>query len=205
MKNKVILLGGGSAAGKTLLTKEITSRLHGQVTRLSFDSYYRDQSHLSLSERVKINYDDPASVEETLFLADLVKLINNEPVDIPIYNFAIHNRESGQEHVIPSKYLVIDGIFALIYPEILALADLKVFVSAPQDVRLKRRLARDMKERGRSRESVLHQFDATVQPMHEKYIEPSSKEADIIFINDGDSGLDPHQVESLIQAIIALN
>lgn len=202
--NKVILIGGGSAAGKTLLSKSLSQAFPGQVSLLSFDAYYRPHPELCLEERAKVNYDDPRSVEEDLFIKDLKQLIANHEVQIPIYDFASHSRLTSVQTVIPHEYLIIDGIFALVFPEILSLADLKIFVTAPEDVRLQRRINRDVKERGRTPESVMKQFHATVQPSHLLYIEPSIRQADIIFENPKNHGLNQKEVELLIQRIKSL-
>jgi len=182
--NKIILIGGGSASGKTFLINSIIKTIKSdEIVRLSLDDYYFDHSSLSLKEREKLNYDDPSSFDWELIFSDLFALKNGATIKKPVYDFVTHNRKKEFEIFKPKKIILVDGIMSLVKNEILHFADLKVFVYASGETRLKRRIERDTKERGRDKEGILKQYFDTVLPMHQKYIEPSKYNADIIINN----------------------
>ena len=153
---------------------------------MAFDSYYCDQGHLSLDQRALVNYDHPDSLDVDLFIDDLRTLRQGTHISSPIYDFASHTRSDQTAQVFPTEIVLIDGILLLVFPEICELLDLAIFVSAPEDVRLERRIVRDVAERGRSAEQAESQFSKTVQPMHNEFVEPSKSNADMIISGESD-------------------
>ncbi|MCQ2742899.1 MAG: uridine kinase [Bacilli bacterium] len=190
--NKVILIGGGSASGKSTVARKLQLEL-GDVTLFSIDNYCISDPNLSLEERSKQNYDLPSAYDGRLASFDLAKLKGNEEAIIPVYDFAGHIRSKDKRLVKPSKYIIVDSLFALYYPEILALSDLNIFIECPEDLRLERRIRRDVLERGRTAEFAKQQFLDKVAPMHDKYVEPTKKNADIIY--DGSSREEPIKID----------
>ena len=175
----LIAIAGCSGSGKTTLAEELARELEGSHFHL--DHYYRDLGHLPLEEREQQNFDDPESLEHELLIAQLRALKQGLAVERPVYDFATYTRVRGTtERVVEPHVLLIDGIFALCYPELRALCDLRLYVDAPDEVCYARRLARDVRERGRSPESVAAHYAATVRPMAERYIRPSAQHADLI-------------------------
>ena len=187
MKPEVIIIGiaGGSASGKTTVVSKIMDTFGDQLSLIALDSYYRDRSDLTYDERCKINYDHPASLDFDLLIENVKQLKNGHDVDIPVYDFAIYNRVPQVERVEARRIIVVEGILIFAIPELRKLFDIKVFVDADADVRMMRRLKRDMQERGRSFESVEKQYFETVRPMHFDFIEPSKQYADIIIPRGG--------------------
>ncbi|MEI6286010.1 MAG: uridine kinase [Bacillota bacterium] len=187
MHSEVIIIGiaGGSASGKTTVVSKIMDTFGDQLSLIALDSYYRDRSDLSYDERCKINYDHPASLDFDLLIENVKQLKNGQDVDIPVYDFAIYNRVPQVERVEARRIIVVEGILIFAIPELRKLFDIKVFVDAAADVRMMRRLKRDMQERGRSFESVEKQYFETVRPMHFDFIEPSKQYADIIIPRGG--------------------
>lgn len=174
----ILGVGGCSGCGKTTLTRELARELHGTVFVL--DHYYRDLGHLSYEERCAQNFDHPDALEADLMIAQLQTLASGHPIDQPRYDFATHTRRTGiRERMEPAKAIVVDGIFALYYPELRRLYDLGIYVETPDEVCYQRRLARDVRERGRTPESVLEHYSATVRPMAERYVRPSGQYADL--------------------------
>ena len=173
-------LSGGSCAGKTTLASALLQRQPSAVL-LSFDDYYRDLSHLNVSDRAKKNYDHPDALDVELFLEHMDALASGHSVDVPLYDMATHTRPGGTFRLESAPLVIVDGILLLSVEECREKLDLKVFVDAPSEVRLKRRLVRDTNERGRDEQSVRTQFRSSVEPMHEKYVVPSSKYADLRF------------------------
>ncbi len=195
----IIAIVGGSGSGKTTLSKELKKRLPKSSTIL-LDMYYKDASSVSLNERAKLNFDSPERFDENLFRHQLNQLKSGEPIDSPIYDFATHSRKKETQKIEPSDIIIVDGILSLWVGE-KNLFDYVIFVKADADTRLGRRLLRDMRERGRSPESVISQYNSTVKPMHLKYVEPSKYEADFILDNEKDGGLDLDQVDLLLKKI----
>ncbi len=144
----------------------------GRASVIAFDSYYRDQGHLSPADRSLVNYDHPDSLDHELFARDVDRLRAGSAVDIPIYDFSTHTRTNESTHVEPSGLVIVEGILLLSFPGIVSLLDLAVFIDVPEDIRLERRIRRDVAERGREPEDVRRQFAATVAPMHDMYVEP---------------------------------
>ena len=188
MMGDVLLIGiaGGTGSGKTTITNEIVKRFPGQVSVVYHDNYYKPHDELSYEERAKLNYDHPDAFDTGLMIDDLKKLKNSEAVDCPVYDYSVHNRCKDKFlHVEPNKVVVVDGILIFCEPELCDLFDIKLFVDTDADVRILRRLNRDVKKRGRSMDSVITQYLTTVKPMHEQFVEPSKRKADIIIPEGG--------------------
>ena len=184
--SKVILIGGGSASGKTYVLRKVLEKIPSEkVARISLDDYYKDFSVLPIEERAKINYDHPKAFDWKLMNAQLRELKNGKAIEKPIYDFTIHGRSEQTEIVEPKELIIIEGIMALVNKDLRALGDLSVFISASRERRLVRRIERDMKERGRTYESIIEQYFTTVLPMYEEIIAPSQYYADLIINNDG--------------------
>lgn len=187
--DKVIIVGvaGGSASGKTTVVKEIRERFGDQVEVLIHDAYYRDQAHLTMEERVKTNYDHPNAYETDRMVDDLKHLIAGEVIHRPEYDFTIHTRATETVAVYPKRVIIVEGILVLENKELRDLMDIKIYVDTDSDERLMRRIERDTVERGRTVDSVLKQYRETVKPMHEQYVEPSKKFADLILPHGGEN------------------
>lgn len=181
----LICIAGGSASGKTTLVNEIAEAFENQdIVILKHDDYYRDQSHLSLEERKNTNYDHPSSLENELLIKHLKDLLDNKPINKPIYDFVIQTRSDKYEIVNPAKVIILDGILVLEDSRIRDLADIKVYVECDEDIRLIRRIRRDMIERGRSFDGIIKQYLTTVKPMYHSFVSPSKRYADILIPND---------------------
>lgn len=174
----IIAVGGPSCAGKTELAKALARELRCSI--LALDNYYRDLRVLALSERARINFDDPQALDHELLIAQLRALSRREKVQPPLYDFTTHTRVPRGETFCPGDFLIVEGLFALYWQELRELARTKVFVDAPDDLCLRRRQARDVVERGRTRESVIAQFKTTVQPMAALHIRPTFTYADLV-------------------------
>ena len=177
----IIGIAGGTGCGKTTVVNQILNELpEGEVGVISQDSYYKDTSHLSYEERVKINFDHPRSIDFDLLGEHLKELKNEKPIHQPVYSFVKHNRTSDTIITHPRKVMIIEGILILTNPELRDMFDIKIFVHADSDERLIRRLKRDMAERGRDLNEVLNRYQSNLKPMHEQFIEPTKEFADII-------------------------
>ncbi|GAA0258894.1 uridine kinase [Halobaculum roseum] len=176
----VVGIAGGTGAGKTTVSRMITERVADSVTRIPLDNYYRDLSHLDLEERAEVNYDHPDAFEWELLREHLETLLSGNSVEMPQYDFEIHNRKEETETVEPTDVIVVEGILALYDEEINDMLDLRLYVETDADVRILRRIERDVVDRGRDLEGVIDQYLSTVKPMHEQFIEPSKKHADLI-------------------------
>ena len=184
--NKVVLIGGGSASGKTYVIKNVIEKIpEEKITRISLDDYYKDFSSLSFEERSKINYDHPKAFDWKLMVSQIRDLKNGKAIEKPIYDFSIHGRSEKTEIVEPKELILVEGIMALVNKDLRDLGDLTVFINASRERRLVRRIERDQKERGRTYESILEQYFSTVLPMYEEIIAPSQYYADLIINNDG--------------------
>ncbi|MBR2042279.1 MAG: uridine kinase [Oscillospiraceae bacterium] len=182
----VIGIAGGTGSGKTTFTENLVEMFRDDVTVIHHDNYYKVQDHLTYEERCKTNYDHPDSFDTPLMIEHIKMLKNGESVSEPVYDYTVHNRDKEKSITLnPTKILILDGILILENKELCDLMDLKIFVDTDADVRLGRRILRDMTERGRSIDSVLTQYQTTVKPMHEKFVEPSKKNADIIILEGG--------------------
>ncbi|REG87785.1 uridine kinase [Winogradskyella sediminis] len=181
----IIGIAGGTGCGKTTVVNTILKELpEGQVGVISQDSYYKDTSHLSFEERVKINFDHPRSIDFELLEEHLIDLKKGKAIDQPVYSFVKHNRTGDIIVTKPRKVMIVEGILILSHPEIRELFDIKIFVHADSDERLVRRLKRDITERGRDINEVLQRYQNTLKPMHQQFIEPMKEYADIIIPNN---------------------
>jgi len=181
----IIGIAGGTGCGKTTVVDTILKELpEGEVGIISQDSYYKDTSHLSYDERVKINFDHPRSIDFDLLVDHLKQLKAGKTIQQPIYSFVKHNRTGDTVNTHPRKVIIVEGILILTNKELRDLFDIKIYVHADSDERLIRRLKRDISERGRDIEEVLSRYQNTLKPMHEQFIEPMKKYADIIIPNN---------------------
>ncbi len=203
---KVVLIGGGSASGKTYVLRKVLEKLpKDKVTVISLDDYYKDFSVLPMEERAKINFDHPKAFDWKLMNEQLSALKRGETIEKPIYDFTIHGRSPKTETVEPKDLIIIEGIMALVNKDLRAIGDLKVFINASRERRLVRRIDRDMKERARTYESIIEQYFTTVLPMFEEIIAPSQYYADLIINNDGGSTHSIDVLASVLQTMIDKN
>ena len=197
----VIGIAGGTGSGKSTIIKKIKEQFNDAVTILSHDYYYKAHDDLTYEERTKLNYDHPDAFDTDLMVEHIKALKRGEFVERPSYDFSVHNRRKETVTVVPSKVIIVEGILIFENVELLDMFDIKVFVDTDADVRIIRRILRDVKERGRTLESVINQYLTTVKLMHEQFVEPSKKNADII-IPEG--GYNTVAIEMLNQRIRAL-
>ena len=181
----VIGIAGGTGSGKTTLMKQLVEHFGDVVTVVSHDNYYRRRDELTYEERCLINYDEPAAFETELMVSHLTQLRQGQAVDCPVYDFTVHNRSNDFLHIVPRQVIIVEGILIFADEALRELMDIRIFVDTDADVRLCRRIKRDVNKRGRSLESVLTQYQTTVKPMHEKYVEPSKKYANIVVPEGG--------------------
>jgi len=186
MKKPVIIaVAGGSSSGKTTVVEKILSHFPGMdIVVLKHDDYYKDQSDMSMEERIKVNYDHPFALDNDLFFTQLQELISGHSIPKPTYDFVNLTRGKDIEVVDPAKIIILEGILVLEDERVRNLADIKIFVEADDDLRFIRRLKRDTEERGRTIESVIKQYLTTVKPMHYAFVKPTKRYADIIIPND---------------------
>ena len=197
-------IAGGTASGKTTIAKKLyaTTSQVGSVAMLRMDDYYKITDHLTLEERRQINFDHPDSYEVELFIKHVEMLKNGLDIEKPIYDFVVSNRTKETETIKSSSVIIVEGILLFAIPELLKKFDIKIFVETPDDIRFIRRLKRDMKDRGRSIESVVNQYLTTVRPMHETFVEPSKKYADLIIPEGGHNQIAIDFVETKILQLL---
>lgn len=185
--NDIIVIGiaGGTGSGKTTITRRIMQKFGGNVSVIYHDNYYKAHHNMSYSERAKLNYDHPDAFDTDLLIEDLKKLRRGEGVRCPVYDYTIHDRSEKTVYIKPARVIVVEGILIFQSPELCKLMDIKIFVDTDADVRILRRIVRDVRDRGRSLESVVNQYLNTVKPMHEQFVEPSKRKADIIIPEGG--------------------
>ena len=181
----VIGIAGGTGSGKTTITNQIKERLGSEVTVVTHDNYYRAHHEMTYEERTLLNYDHPDAYETELLVEHLAALKRGEAVEVPVYDFSIYDRTDKTTTVEPSRVIIVEGIVIFAHPALRDLLDVKVYVDCDADVRILRRLMRDVKERGRSLDSVVNQYLSTVKPMHEAFVEPSKRYADVIIPTGG--------------------
>jgi len=206
MKKQPIIIGisGPSASGKSLLANTIVNELGSeQVVVISEDAYYKDNSQMPLSEREKINYDHPEAFDHALLCEHLQRLQNGEPVDIPIYSHSKHIRLPETRRIGKHAIIVLEGILLFTDKTLRGIMDIRIFMSTPLDVCLTRRLKRDVVERHRSFESVVHQYETTVRPMYLQFIEPSSRYADIIVPRGGENRIAIDMIQAKMRELLA--
>ena len=203
MNTTIIGVAGGTASGTSTLVKKLQEAFEGEsVITLCHDYYYKAHDDLSFEERTKLNYDHPGAFDTDMMIEDIMKLKKGRSVFRPVYSFVNHNRKDKTDKVEPAQVIIIDGILILENRTLRELMDVKVYVDTDPDVRLGRRLLRDVQERGRSIESVLTQYFCTVKPMHDEFVEPSKRYADIIIPEGGFNSVAVsmliHNINSLI-------
>ncbi len=181
----VIGIAGGSGSGKTTLMKNIVERFGDVVTVVSHDNYYKRHDEMTYEERCLINYDEPAAFENELMAQHLDALRRGEQVECPVYDYTVHNRSNETTLILPKRVIIVEGILIFADEALRDRMDIRIFVDTDADIRLCRRIKRDVNKRGRTLESVLSQYQQTVKPMHEKYVEPSKKYASIIVPEGG--------------------
>ena len=184
MSTLLIGIAGGTGSGKTTLTEHLSKRFGSDISVVHHDNYYKRQ-YCSYEERCLTNYDHPDAFDTDMMIEDLKALKRGETIRCPVYDFSIHNRTDKTVEVKPTKVVIVEGILIFQDPELRDLMDIKIFVETDADVRILRRALRDVEERGRSLESVITQYLTTVKPMHEQYVEPTRKFADIIVLEGG--------------------
>ena len=189
-ENKPVIIGvtGGSGSGKTTVSRAIFEQLHGHsLLMLQEDSYYNDQSDMPFEERIKTNYDHPNAFDTELLVKQLKDLLDWKTIEKPIYDYTEHTRSSEVEKVEPKEVIILEGILVLNDPALRDLMDIKIFVDTDDDIRIIRRIERDIEERGRSLQSVIDQYKSTVKRMYHQFIEPTKRYADIIVPEGGEN------------------
>lgn len=186
MSNIMIIgIAGGTGSGKTTLTEQIRKRFGEDVTVIYHDNYYRLQEGKTYDERSQVNYDHPDAFETSLMIRHLKELKAGRSIEGPVYDYTIHNRSDQVAVIHPSKVIIVEGILIFAEKELREMMDIKIFVDTDADVRILRRIQRDVEERARTLKSVIHQYLTTVKPMHEQYVEPSKRFADLIVLDGG--------------------
>ena len=187
MDDNILVIGiaGGTGSGKTALMNNLISRFEGMVTVISHDNYYKRHDDMTYEERSQLNYDEPAAFDTSLMVYHLEELRRGHAIECPVYDFTIHNRSEQTIHIVPKKVIIVEGILIFENEELRNLMDIRIFVDTDADIRLCRRIKRDVNKRGRTLESVLKQYQDTVKPMHERYVEPSKKYANIVVPEGG--------------------
>lgn len=181
----VIGIAGGTGSGKTTITEKLKERFGAEVSVLYHDNYYKSHSNMTYEERTHLNYDHPDAFDTDLFVRDLEALRRGEAVHCPVYDYTVHDRSDRTLEVRPTRVILVEGILIFENKALRDLMDIKIFVDTDADVRILRRLARDVNQRGRTVDSVMTQYLTTVKPMHEAFVEPSKKYADIIVPEGG--------------------
>ncbi|HNY99957.1 MAG TPA: uridine kinase [Anaerolineaceae bacterium] len=198
----VIGIAGGSGSGKTTVANVVLNRVGAhRIVYLPHDAYYRELTGLPPNQRADVNFDHPDSLETELLVQHIEALRNWQPIELPVYDFTTHSRTQATIHIEPQRIIIVEGILIYALPELRKLFDVKIFVDTDADIRFIRRLERDITERGRSTQSVIHQYLTTVRPMHLEFVEPSKRYADII-IPEG--GLNTVALDMVIARIEAL-
>ena len=187
MKTIFIGIAGGTGSGKTTLTQHLKEHFKEHVTVIKHDNYYKARNNQTLEERSKVNYDHPNAFDTDLLIAHLHALKEGKTIYCPLYSFKEHNRTDETIEITSTKVIIVEGILIFENPELRDFFDIKIFVDTDADTRILRRVLRDVKERGRSLESIVEQYLTTVKPMHEQYVEPSRKYADIIVLEGGEN------------------
>lgn len=198
----IIRIAGGTGSGKSTLAENIRKEFANNITMLSHDYYYKSNSNLSFDERKKLNFDHPDAFDTDLLIEHLTKLKNGEIIYRPNYSFVDHIREEQTFKVIPKKVILLDGILIFENKELRDMMDIKIFVDTDADIRFIRRLVRDVRDRGRTIDSVIEQYKTTVKPMHEQFVEPSKKYADIIVPEGGYNHVALNMIIEKIRSII---
>jgi len=201
----IIGVAGGTASGKTTFVTEVLKGFDPQnVGLIAQDAYYKDNSHLTFEQRCLLNYDHPEAIDFDLMVAQITALKMGQAIDQPVYDFKIHNRTSDTMPIMPKTVLIVEGILVLHHEALRNLLDLKIFVDAPGDQRLMRRMKRDMQERGRDLSEVMQRYTDTLKPMHDAYIEPSKAHADVVILSHQNNPKAVSLLRTYIQSQIAI-
>ena len=205
MKTPVIIgIAGGTGSGKTTVARAIYDRVGpDRIEWIAHDSYYRNFDALAPEERAKINFDHPDSLESELLMRHLDALCKGSAVEVPVYDFATHSRKAETQRVEPRRVIIVEGILVLAEPELRKRIDIKLFVDTPADIRFVRRLTRDIESRGRSLPSVVQQYLDTVRPMHEEFVEPSKRYADLIIPEGGENQVAIDAIIARVERLLA--
>ena len=199
----VIGIAGGTGSGKTTITRKIMQSFGGDVSVIYHDNYYKAHHNMSYEERSRLNYDHPDAFDTELLISDLKKLRSGEAVRCPTYDYTIHDRSDKTVTVKPAKVIIVEGILIFQSIELCELMDIKIYVDTDADVRILRRIVRDVRDRGRSLDSVVNQYLSTVKPMHEQFVEPSKRKADIIIPEGGHNQVALEMVIERVRAHLA--
>jgi uridine kinase len=203
MKPLLIGIAGGTGSGKSTIASKIAEGLPaGSVATLDHDSYYRDRSDLSLEERGKLNYDHPDSLDNDLLVSHLQLLRDGASVEVPIYDFKTHARLAATRRIDPPRILIVEGILVFVEERVRRLLDVKIFVDTDADIRVFRRIRRDLEQRGRSFQAVREQYYATVRPMHLQFVEPSKRWADLIIPEGGENHIAIDLVQGKLRHVL---
>ena len=185
MDTMIIGIAGGTGSGKTTLTRRLKETFGDDVSIVYHDNYYKAHNDMTYEERAALNYDHPEAFDTGRMVEDLKRLLAGDTVQCPVYDYSIHNRSAETVEIRPTKVVIVEGILIFAAPALRELMDIKIFVDTDADVRILRRIARDVKERGRSLDSVIGQYLNTVKPMHEQFVQPSRQYADIVVLEGG--------------------
>ncbi len=203
MNAVVIGIAGGTGSGKSTMIRNIYRKFGESIALLSHDFYYKAHDDMPYEERCKLNYDHPDAFDSDMFIEDIKKLRAGEAIYRPVYDFTIHNRVEEVVEVKPAKVLIVEGILIFAEEKMREMFDIKLYIDTDADVRILRRIMRDVKHRGRSLESVVTQYMTTVKPMHEQFVEPSKKYADIIIPEGGENRVAIEMLNQRISALLA--
>ena len=184
-ESMVIGIAGGSGSGKTTLMRALIDKFGDNIAVISHDNYYKAHDDMPMEDRARLNYDEPAAFDTDMLIEHLRLLKQGRTIHCPVYDFSVHNRTKETTEIRPRKVIIVEGILIFENRELCKEMDIKIFVDTDADVRLARRIHRDVRKRGRSLDSVLDQYLTTVKPMHEKYVEPSKKNADLVVLEGG--------------------
>lgn len=203
MPNPVVIgISGGTGSGKSTITEAIKKKVDFEITLIPQDNYYRNFHHLPDKERAKINFDHPATFDNALLIEHIGLLKRSIPIEMPIYDFKKHIRTNSTITKIPSKIIILEGILIFENPQLRDIMDIKIFVDTDADIRILRRISRDMIERGRTLESIVEQYQQTVRPMHIEFVEPSKKYAHIIIPEGGQNTIGIDMIVAKINDIV---
>lgn len=202
----VIGIAGGSGSGKTTVHRQILEQLgSSRVAIMDHDAYYRDQAHLEPEQRIRVNYDHPDALETDLMVRHLDALLSGESIEKPVFNFTKHERSADSIAVAPRPVIIVEGILVLAEQELRNRMDIKLYVDADDDIRLMRRIERDLNERGRSLDSILNQYRRTVRPMHLEFVEPSKRHADVIIPRGGQNQVAVDLVLARVRSLLMMD
>ena len=200
----MIGVAGGTGSGKSTVAQKIGDGLPpGTIAIIDHDSYYKDNAHLSVEERAKVNYDHPDALDNELLVEHLSELRTGRTADIPIYDFKTHSRKAETRHLAPTKILLVEGILTFVDARLRSLFDVRIFVDTDADIRVFRRIRRDMEQRGRSFAAVREQYYSTVRPMHLQFVEPSKRWADVIIPEGGDNHIAIDLVIAKLRSVLS--